>query len=551
MNLLIKNANIVDGTAKAPFKGHILINDDLITAVVNNGAEVISETRVTAHDIFHADGLYVTPGFIDMHTHTDWANFVAQGLKPKVMQGITTEVVGQCGFSMAPMLRNKQHEWRSKLIIGNPPMLDWEWEDMSGYLTALSKHGLESNLVPFVGHNTLRFAVAESAARPLNSEEIVQCAKLLEASFAAGVFGLSLGLIYIPGIFANYDELKTIIKIVAQHNGLLTVHLRSESDELIEALEAMVELVTAQHCKLHISHLKAIGKNNWHKLTEVLKIIDTNKLTFDHYPYTAGSTSLLSIFPPFMLQEATTDIAICKLSEPKNRSRLKKLFSGAEQQPPGIPWDNLPKLVGWENIVITAVELQDGEKSVKTPKTSENTNAFSSKYIGKNLLAIAAAEHKDPTDVAVDLIVAARGNVRMIDYHSTNAAIVEKLQHHAGMIGTDTLYGGKLHPRVTGTYPRLFKNFVFDHEIITLETMVAQMTSRPATVLGLENRGYIAPGYKADLTFFDCTFTDRSTFTNPEKLPQGLKHVMINGKFKVQDGEYKADVRSGVVIKKK
>ena len=532
MKILIRNASIVDGTANTPFEGDILINSDIIEKVA---AHIDEKIDISSGDIIiDAKGLYVAPGFIDMHTHTDWANFIPNGLKPKIMQGITTEVVGQCGFSLAPMPTAKQKKWRAGLVIGDSPTPEWRWQGMDEYLSELTKNGLESNLVPFVGHNALRFAIAEDAARPLTRDEIVLLEKLLEASFDSGVFGASFGLIYIPAIFATPEELSVIAKVVAKRNGMVAVHMRSESDELIEALQEMVELTSKVRCKLHISHLKAIGSRNWHKISDVLRIIESKGLTFDHYPYTAGSTSLLSIFPPFMLGGySTTEQAIQSFSKPANRLRLKNIFLGTEPLPKGAPWDNLPNLLGWENIIIVSTEKPENQK-----------------YIGKNILEIAREESKDPTDVAIDLIVAEHGKVRMIDYHSSEESIIEKLRHKSGMIGTDTLYGGKPHPRVSGTYPRLFKQYVFDKQVISIEELVEQMTARPAKTLGLPNRGLILPGYKADLVFFDRTFADCSTYQNPIADPIGLRNVMINGKFKVKDGEYMSEIRSGEVIRK-
>lgn len=527
VKILIRNASIVDGTGNTPFHGDILIVDDMVKIVAKhidvNFRDSVGDIEIDAKD------LYVVPGFIDIHSHTDLANFMPNALKPKIMQGVTTEVVGQCGFSVAPMPKEKQDKFKSQLIIGDP-LAKWNWSDMKEYLEALDTKGLESNLVPFVGHSTLRFAIAGDEARSLASKEMSEMAQLIEEAFDAGVFGLSFGFIYVPAIFATSEELNVIASIVAKRNGLIAVHLRSESDELIEALSEMVKLTSSFHCRLHISHLKAIGEKNWSKISKALRIIKENNLTFDHYPYIAGSTTFLSVFPPFVLEEIKN---LQELTTSDNRCRLKDLFSGKVSQPKGVPWDNLPNLLGWQNIIIATV-----------------TNKKNEKYVGLNLLEIAKIEGKDPVDAAIDLIVEENGLVRMIDYHSSEESIVQKLQHKAGMIGTDTLYGGKLHPRVTGTYPRLFKKYVFDEKVVSIENMVRQMTAKPADTLGLKDRGYILSGYKADLVVFDKNFADRSTFANPELSPLGLKYVMINGKFKVKDGEYLDDVRSGEVIRK-
>ena len=515
MRTLIKNGTIIDGSGQQRFHGDMIINDERIQAVGR-----FTEEHQTFDTVIDANNAYITPGFIDTHSHTDLAYFLDHGLRPKIMQGVTTEVIGQCGLGVAPMPRAKQTSWRNSLIIGNPP-IPWTWETTEEYLNALEAHGLESNLVPFTGHGVLRYALRQDRAGTLTAQERRTLQSFTEEAFVSGVFGVSFGFIYIPAIFADNKEIQAILEIASKYQGLVAVHLRSESDELVEAVGEMLELINGYNCRLHLSHLKTIGQRNRQKVDTVLQMVETHNLTFDAYPYTAGSTTLLSIFPPFVVEGNGLDETLRKLEEPKIRQQIKRLFSGTEIPSKGLAWDNLPNLLGWGNIII-----------VDSAETSHHN------IIGYSLSDIARDRKCDPADAAMNLIIEARGAIRMIDYYEKEETLVKILSHPNGMIGTDTLIGGKVHPRVFGTYPRIIQRYVFQQQLLSLETAISKMTTKPATMLGLSHRGLIRPGYIADLVIFDDTFQDHATFDKPEQYPEGLKYVLINGKIKVNNGAY-------------
>lgn len=518
MHILIQHGNIIDGSGQPAFVGDISIYDDCIQAVGTCAEPLGGYDRIIdAHDA------YVTPGFIDLHSHTDLAYFLPQGLRPKLMQGVTTEVTGQCGLGVAPMPFDKQAGWREQLVIGNPP-IEWTWQTTAEYLHELRRHGLESNLAPFVGHGVLRCAVRADRSGALTEQELRQLQALIAEAFEAGVFGLSFGFIYVPAMFADQRELQATVEVVSNYQGIVSVHLRSESDELPEAIQEMLQLTENHNCRLHLSHLKVIGQRNRSKIETVLKLIEAHNLSFDCYPYRAGSTTLLTIFPPFVFEGGGLDDTPAKLRDPAIRQRIKRIFADAETVPPGLAWDNLPSLVGWDNIFITDLPEHMPQE-----------------VIGHSLHEIAQQRKADPADIAMDLILEARGAVRMIDYYEDEATLYTILTHPNGMIGTDTLFGGKVHPRVFGAYPRIIHEYVFERKLLSLEEAIAKMTARPAALLGLKDRGLLRPGYAADLVIFDKTFRDRATFDHPAQFPDGLQYVIVNGQVKVDQAAYRSE----------
>lgn len=523
MNILIQHGNIIDGSGQSAFVGDISIHENRIQAV-----GVCSEPIAGYDRILDAREAYVTPGFIDLHSHTDLANFLPfdrlrtspQGLQPKLMQGVTTEVTGQCGLGVAPMPRDKQAGWRTQMVIGNPP-LEWTWETTAEYLRELRRRGLASNLAPFVGHGVLRYAVRADRSGALTDQELRQLQALTEEAFESGVFGVSFGFIYVPAMFADQRELQAIVDVASHYHGLASVHLRSESDELVEAIQEMIRLTAHHNCRLHLSHLKVIGQRNRAKIETALRLIEDHNLSFDCYPYRAGSTTLLTILPPIVFEGGGLEETLARLCDPAMRQRIKGIFEGVEPVPPGLAWDNLPALVGWDNIFI-----------------SDLPEFMPQDVIGHSLSEIAQQRKADQADAAMDLILDARGAVRMIDYYEDEATLQRILTHPNGMVGTDTLLGGKAHPRVFGAYPRIMHEYVFKRKLLSPEEAIAKMTARPAALLGLKDRGRLRPGYAADLVIFDKTFRDCATFDDPAQFPEGLRYVIVNGQVKVERGSY-------------
>jgi len=523
MRQLIKNAMVIDGSGGAAFGGDILIDGPMI-------AEVAPTITAAVDEVIDANGAYATPGFIDVHSHADLATFMPQGFKPKIMQGITTELVGLCGLGVAPLPKALQPEVRERLIIGNPP-IDWTWDDYPSFGAALEKRGLEVNLSAFVPHGLLRYQVCGNSSLPMDAGQRRQLAGLTDEALAAGARGVSMGLIYHPALFSDKKELLAVAQVAAQHRKPLVVHVRSESDEILEAVQEMIALSQQAGCQLHISHLKLIGHRNAAKLEPLLALIDRHSLTFDQYPYHYGSTTLFSILPPVLIRTYSPDALMVALQTPPVRQQVRDWFAERILPRAGEPWDNLPALVGWENILICEVESQAARQ-----------------WLGRSIAECAQQLDQHPADFALDLLISERGNVRMIDYFMDEMLVERIFQHPQGMVGTDTIFGGRLHPRVSGTFPRIINQFVRQRKLLPIELAIRKMTRLSADTFALQHRGRIVPGYYADICVFDADFTDHSTIAQPEAYATGLRDLWVNGSRKVAEGGY-LDTRSGELIR--
>lgn len=513
MSLLIKNAQIIDGSGAPPFTSDLLIEQQRIS-------KIAPKLQCEAKQILDAQGLWLTPGFIDVHSHTDLAPFIHQGFKAKALQGITTELTGPCGLGVAPLDKALQAEVREQLIIGNGH-LDWHWDDLPSYFQSLQLHGLELNLSPFLPHGLLRYQICQGDSSPMNAKQRSQLAELADQGLRDGARGISLGLIYHPALFANRQELLTLAQVAGEHNKPLVVHMRSESDEIIEALQEMIALSKEAGCQLHISHLKLIGRRNASKLPRLLELIDQHQLTFDQYPYHYGSTTLFSILPPALLRRYPMSELLEQLKQPGLRQEVKAWFTEQILPEAGEPWDNLPALLGWDNILISEVQSQASQC-----------------FIGLNVLQCAELTGQDATEFVLDLLIAERGNVRMIDYFMEESLVEQIFQHPRGMIGTDTLLGGQLHPRVHGSFPRILHQFVQQKKLLPIESAIHKMTGLSASTFNIKERGLIKEGYKADLALFGSDFKDQACIETPDRAATGLNWLWVNGSPKVAAGVY-------------
>ena len=397
---------------------------------------------------------------------------------------------GLCGLGVAPLPKALQPDVRERLIIGNPP-IGWNWDDIPSYGAALKRQGMEVNISPFLPHGLLRYQVCGNSSGPMKADQRRQLARLVDESLGAGARGVSLGLIYHPALFADQKELLAVAESAARHQKPLVVHMRSESDEILEALQELVSLSLQAGCRLHISHLKLIGRRNAGKLPELLAMINRHGLTFDQYPYHYGSTTLFSILPPALIRSYAPAALLAALKTPAVRKLVRDWFAERILPQPGEPWDNLPALVGWENILICEVESREARQ-----------------WLGRSVADCARQMDQPPVDFVLDLLSRERGNVRMIDYFMDEALVEQIFCHPRGMVGTDTIFGGRLHPRVSGTFPRIISQFVNQRGLLPLEQAIHKMTGLSAETFFLPKRGRIAPGYFADICLFEQGFRE-------------------------------------------
>src|SRR6056297_515767 len=512
MDYSIENGTIIDGLGKTPFRGNLLIRKGRLTTI---NTSPISAHRLEAANPgvqrIDATGCYVSPGFIDAHSHADLAPFTPEKLELKLHQGVSTEVVGQCGFSPAPMPTERQGGWLQYYVPGSP-LTAWHWETSKEFYSALRQQGLPLNFMPFVGHGTLRYAVKGESSAPMSYDELDRMDSLLTQAFAEGAAGLSFGLIYVPALFAEPIELQRAACCAARHQRMLSVHMRSESDELIEALEEMITLTQKTGVRLHISHLKAIGPQNQKKIDKDLQLIEANQLSFDSYPYTYGSTSLLSMLPPQLFQGRTVQAGLLQLTDPRVRKEIESLLQGETKPPAGLPWDNLAQLLGWEKIELSWI-----------PEGPDHD------LQGCSLMEAAELRSISPVELTLQLSEKYGGQVRIIDEYSCEETLQKIITHPAGITSSDTLLGGRQHPRTAGSFARMIAHYSRPRGPLNLETAVHRMTGRSSALLGLKNRGFLRPGAVADIAVWKPDFMDTATRMEPEKPAEGLKWLLING----------------------
>ncbi len=519
MHILIKNALIADGSRAPLYKGHIIVEGDRIKEISTEA--VIKEDGF--EEVIEAEGLVAAPGFIDTHSHSDLKVLTEPLVLPKVMQGITTEVLGQDGISMAPLPKEYIDSWRKNIagLDGESDTINWEYETTENYLKQIeeAKPGInESYLVP---HGNVRMEAMGLAGREPSDEEIKKMCEITRREMEAGCLGLSSGLIYTPCAYSETSEIIELCKVVAEYDGVFVVHQRSEADTILSSMEEIIEVGRKSGVKIHYSHFKVCGKDNWDKLEDMLGLLDKAReegirVSLDQYPYVAGSTMLGIILPPWAHDGGTNEL-IRRLKDAEQREKMKQDIEA------GIPgWDNFIQFAGVEGIFIT---------STATEKNRE--------LIGKSLKEIGEQKGIDPLEAAFDLLAEENNAVGMVDFYGTEEAVIKILKREEMNACTDGLLSGKPHPRVYGSFPRILGKYVREEKALPLEEAVYKLTHKAAEAMSIKNRGLLKTGYYADITVFNPdTILDKGTFTDPIQYPEGISHVLVNGQIAVKNGEH-------------
>lgn len=524
---LIRNARVVDGTGNPWYIADVAVEGDTITQIGRLPEEVSYD------EVIDADGLTLTPGFFDMHSHSDLSLLVNPEASTKIRQGITTELIGQDGLGVAPIVPEMTEEYRRYLsgLQGDPDIV-WDWQSFGDYLNRIERGRVATNVASLVSHGALRVVTIGLEERIATEQELGRMVQLGEQAFAEGAFGFSTGLIYPPCVYTDDRELLALGQVAAAAGGLFVVHVRNERDLIKESIQEIFDIGYKTGAKPHISHLKVIGKENWGTAAEVLALFDQARndgldVGFDQYPYPAGST-MLTILIPAYAHAGGPDALMARLRDPQMRAVL------AEQMITGLPgWENITTAAGWEGILITGVE--DGPNK---------------KWEGMSIFDIACQLDKSPQDTVFDLLLEEGLKVSMVNFSISKQDVATILQHPLGMLGTDGLLSGKPHPRAYGSAARILEKFVREEGVLSLEQAVARMTSRPAAQLSIYDRGIIRPGMKADLVLFDADhITDPATYTDPCQHPVGIEYVWVNGIAAVHKGRETAAL-SGQVLRK-
>jgi len=525
-DLVIRGGTIVDGTGGPCWRGDLGLVGDVIRAVgaidPERGSRVLDVT-----------GLHVAPGFIDIHTHSDGDILRYPTADSRVMQGVTTEITGNCGGSAAP--RGEDRPGSVDQELAEEYGIEGGWTDVASYFEVLERVGISLNHALLLGQGTLRSNVAGSEDRILTREEMGQVLGALEKGLDQGAYGLSTGLEYVPGRFTPTEEILAMARVVARRGCLYASHIRNEESTLLEAIDEAIRIGRHTGVRVEISHLKAAGLPNWGKQVAALDLIEGARMggvdvLADAYPYTAYSTGI-TIFLPAWAADGGWDALGKRLGNPTERARIRDELAARVRQDPG----------DYDLIVISRV------------KTEENRS-----IIGKDMARIADDWGMEPVDVLLKLMEDEEGSVGFIGHGMSPENVDRVLSHPLVMIGSDgssmaprgEAVRSRPHPRSYGTFPRVLGHYCRDRRLFDLPVAVRKMTSMAADQVGLPGRGRIARGMKADLVVFDAErVKDEATFEDPHRYPTGIYHVLVNGQMVVEGGVH-TGARPGAILRR-
>ncbi len=518
LDLKIEGATVIDGTGASGGRADVGIRDEVIVAVGDL-------SRENAGNHLNASGKVLAPGFIDMHSHSDWRLWSNRRAESKIRQGVTTEVVGNCGFSPAPVSDEFVEDLRG-FALYLPKGMDFHWRSVGDYLRVFDRDGTALNVVQLVGHGTLRVAAMGFARRAPSAAEMTRMQSLMAQAMEDGAWGLSTGLVYAPGSYAATEEIVAIARVADRQRGFYASHIRGEGATLLDAVREAIRVGREGGLPVQVSHIKAAGRPNWGRVADALGLIEAAQaegldVTADVYPYTASSTTLRSLLPDWAL-EGGVPAMIERLGKADVRARIRE-----ELEAP-VTGQSLLDRVGWDNVMISyCARRKDAE--------------------GKRLSEIGRQRGLDPLDAAFELIVEEAGKAYMILFQLDEGDLRRALAHPSVMIGSDgsalapygELGAGKPHPRSYGTFPRVLGEYAREQRVLSLPQAVHKMTGLPARRLGLRDRGVIRVGARADLVVFDQRrVADQATYEDPHRYPVGIEHVLVNGRFVIKDGEH-------------
>lgn len=533
MDLVFRDATVVDGSGGAAYRADVGIERGRI-ALIERGPG----RRLTGRRTVDASGLALAPGFVDMHAHSDLALLTDPAHEAKVAQGVTLEVIGQDGLSYAPVDDRTLAEVRSQITgwNGDPPGLDFSWRSVGEYLDRLDHgfdgEGIAVNAAYLVPQGTVRMLAVGWADRPATAAEVQQMRRLVAQGLEEGAVGMSSGLTYTPGMYADGAELTELCRTVASYGGYYCPHHRSYGAGALEAYEEMVAVTREAGCALHLAHATmnfGVNKGRAPELTALLDaaLADGADISLDTYPYLPGCTTLAAMLPSWAT-EGGPDATLARLRDAETAERIRKVMEeeGADGCH-GVP-------IEWDTIEISGV-----------------AHPALSGYTGLTVRQSAERLGEPPFLTARRLLLEDRLGTTILQHVGHEENVQEIMRHPVHTAGSDgLLVGAKPHPRAYGTFPRYLGHYVRELGVLGLEECVAHLTSRPAARLRLPDRGLVREGYRADLVLFDPeTVAAGSTFDAPRTLPTGIPHVLVGGRFAVRDG-HRTDALAGRSVRR-
>ena len=512
-DVIIRGGQVIDGTGAAPVAADIAIAGDRIVQ--------IGPVQGSGGNTIDATGKIVCPGFIDIHSHTDLSLLVDPRAESKIRQGVTTEVAGQDGSSLAPLTNGRLRSLQEG--YGRRYGVDIGWTDFTGLFNTLEQQGIGLNFISLAGQGTIRGYVVGYENVPASARQVDAMKDLVDQAMSEGAWGLSSGLEYTPGSFADEDEISELGRVAAGYSGFYATHMRNEDDFLVEAVSEAISTARKAEIALQIAHFKASGRRNRDKVAVCFDMIEQAigegmDITLDRYPYIAYATTLQNLFPT-RFRAGGAEAFVSRLQSPDVLPAMRRAAV-----------DKVDMLGDWSAVMITSVGRAENQD-----------------YVGRRVSEIVARSGQDPFEFVRELLIAENGSVGMVGFGMSEEEITSVLTHPLVMVASDggaAAVSGPLsettpHPRYYGTFPRVLGKYCREEGLFDLPTAVHKMTGQPAQRLGLADRGRIDVGLVADLVVFDPdTVIDRADFMNPHQYAQGIESVLVNGAVVIDGGEH-------------
>ena len=520
-DFILRGGTVYDGLGGPGISADVGITGDQITALGDLSQE-------PAGQVLDVSGLAVVPGFIDIHTHSDFSLLINRPMRSSIAQGVTTEVVGNCGTSIGLVTLSdvfaQERRWAER---GGT---DLNWSSLAQYLARVEDGGVACNIATLAGHGTIRKSVIGFDDRPPTADEQLQMERILSEALTDGAIGLSTGLEYLPGGNAKHEEVAGLAKIAHDAGGFYATHIRNEGDTLVESIQEALDVAEATGIPLQLSHHKSEGRANWGKPHITLPMMTSARASgldvlTDQYPYTAFMTGLSVILLPHWAREGTVEEMLARLRQPDTRARILAEIAAEPRD--------------WNTVQIGIA------------RNRRETQGLTLTELGRNA-------GKSPAEAALDLLLDEEGFIAAVHFAMSEDDVEFILRDPHTMIGSDGVANDpasemaedKTHPRTYGTFPRVFAHYVRGREVLSLSEAIRRMTSLPAQRLKLSDRGVLKVGTKADITVFNpMTIEDCATFADPHQFPAGIYHVLVNGRIAMQNGA-QTDVLSGRMLRR-